>query len=220
MEEVLKKIYKNTFKKIFPSTGEIVDAFLIRELKDCSRVIDLGCGPSSPLGRVKDKLKPTLYSLGVDDFDPYLEKNKKDQIHSEYLKSNIFNISFPEKSFDAALLIDVVEHFEKEDFLNFLPKLEKIAKKIIVMTPNGYVKQDEYDNNEYQIHKSGWTTEDMKKLGFRCYGVSGLKVLRGEAALPRIKPAILGNMISNITEPIVYNNSKLGYHLICVKENK
>lgn len=220
MKELLKKIYKNTFKRVFPSTGEIVDQFLIKELKDCSRVIDLGCGPSSPLGRVKDKLKPTLYSLGVDDFDPYLEKNKKDQIHSEYLKSNIFNINFPEKSFDAALLIDVVEHFEKDDFLNFLPKLEKIAKKIIVMTPNGYVKQDEYDNNEYQIHKSGWSTEDMEKFGFRCYGVSGLKVLRGEAALPRIKPAILGNMISNITEPIVYNNSKLGYHLICVKDNK
>lgn len=219
MEEILKKIYKNTFKKIFPSTGEIVDKFLVKELKDCERIIDLGCGPSSPLGRIKDKLKPSLYSLGVDNFDPYLEKNKKDQIHSEYLKSNIFDIDFPEKSFDCALLIDVVEHFDKEDFLTFLPRLEKIANKIVVMTPNGYVEQEEYDNNEYQIHKSGWTTEDLEQLGFKCFGVSGLQILRGKAALPRIKPAVLGNMISNITEPLVFKNSKLAYHLICVKEN-
>lgn len=220
MKETLKKIYKNTFKKIFPSAGEIVDSFLINELKDCSRVLDLGCGPSSPLGRIKDKLRPDLYSVGVDNFDPYLEKNKKDKIHSEYVKSDIFNINFPEKSFDCALLIDVIEHFEKDDFLKFLPKLEKIAKKIIVMTPNGFVKQEEYDNNAYQIHKSGWTTEDMNKLGFECFGVSGLKSLRGEHALTKIRPIVIGNMVSNITEPFVYNNSKLAYHLICVKNNK
>src|ERR1035437_1732992 len=132
MEKILKKIYKNTFKRVFPSAGEIVDKFLIKELKDCSRVLDLGCGPSSPLGRIKSQLKPDLYSVGVDDFDPYLEKNKKDQIHSKYVKSNIFDIDFPEKSFDCALLLDVIEHFEKDDFLKFLPKLEKITKKIIV----------------------------------------------------------------------------------------
>ena len=219
MEQTLKKIYKNTFKRIFPSATEITDAFLIKELRDCSRILDLGCGPHSPLGRIKDQLKPDVHLVGVDNFDPYLEKNKKDQIHSEYIKSDIFQIDFPEKSFDGAVLLDVIEHFEKDDFLKFLPKLETIAKKIIVLTPNGFVKQDEYDNNPYQVHKSGWTVEDMEKLGFKCYGVSGLKGLRGELALPVIKPALIGNMVANISEPFVYHHPKKAYHLLCVKNN-
>ncbi|MDQ3245116.1 MAG: class I SAM-dependent methyltransferase [bacterium] len=219
MEKLLKKIYKNSFKKIFPSAGEIIDSFLIKELKDCIRVVDLGCGQYSPLGRIKDKLSPHLYSVGVDDFDPYLETSKQQKIHSEYIKSNIFAINFPDNSFDCALLLDVIEHFEKEDFLKFLPRLEKIAKKIIILTPNGFVNQNTYDGNEYQVHKSGFTVDDMSSLGFTCYGVSGLKTLRGEYAVSRIKPLILGNMICNITEPLVYKSPKKAYHLICVKYN-
>lgn len=220
MEKILKTIYKNTFKKIFPSAGEISDNFLINELKDCSSILDLGCGPHSPLGRIKQKLKPNLYSVGVDGFDPYLEGNKKNNIHSTYIKSNIFDISFPEKSFDCAILLDVIEHFEKDDFLKFISKLEKITKKIIIFTPNGFVKQDKYDGNDYQIHKSGWTAEDMTKLGFKCLGVCGLKSLRGELAITKIRPIFLGNIISNITEPVVYNRPKLAFSLMCVKNIK
>lgn len=220
MEKFLKKIYKNTFKRVFPSAGEILDKYLIEELKDCDRLLDLGCGPSSSLGRIKHALKPNLYSVGVDGFDPYLENNKINKIHSEYVKSNIFDINFPDKSFDCIMLIDVIEHFEKDDFINFLPKLEKIANKIIVMTPNGFVKQEEYDNNAYQIHRSGWSVDDMRKLGFKSVGLSGLKVLRGDYALTRIRPIILGNMICNLTEPLVYNHPEWAYHLICVKNCK
>lgn len=219
MKNILKYIYKNTFKKIFPSGAEILDNFLVQELKDCSRVLDLGCGPSSQLGRIKNKLKPDLYSVGVDIFDPYLEQNQSTKIHSEYVKSNIFDINFPDNSFDAVMLIDVIEHFEKQDFLNFFPKLQKIAKKIIVLTPNGFVKQTEVDNNIHQVHLSGWSCEEMEKLGFKCFGISGLKSLRGECALTTIRPIFLGNMICNLTEPFVYNKPEKAFHLLCVKNN-
>src|SRR3954469_21237059 len=127
MEKILKKIYKNTFKVFFPSAGEILETFLVRELKDSTRILDLGCGYSSPLGRIKDKLRPDVYTVGVDDFDPYLEESKQKKIHSEYIKSNIFKVDFKDNSFDYAILLDVIEHFDREDFLKFLPKLEKMA---------------------------------------------------------------------------------------------
>ncbi len=222
MEKTLKKIYKNTFKKIFPSPGEIVDSFLIHELKNADRILDLGCGPSSPLKRVKAELKPNVYLLGVDDFAPYIEDNKKnpDKIHTEYLKSNIFKVQFPDKSFDAAIFLDVIEHFDKKDFLDFLPKLEKIVKKIIVMTPNGFIDQHEYDNNTYQIHRSGWTAEELQKLGFTCYGVSGLKFLRGEYGLAKIRPRVIGNMVSNLSEPLIRNKPAKAFHLLAVKNTR
>ncbi|MDR3558456.1 MAG: class I SAM-dependent methyltransferase [Candidatus Pacebacteria bacterium] len=220
MEKALKRIYKNTFKVFFPSAGDIVDAMLVHELKNADRILDLGCGPSSPLGRVKDRLKPGVYMLGVDDFDPYLEKNRRDKIHSEYLKHDILSVDFPKKSFDCAVLLDVIEHFNKDDFLAFLPKLEKIAKKIIIMTPNGFINQNEYDDNAYQIHRSGWTAPEMRKLGFACYGTSGLKWLRGEYALARIRPRLIGNMICNLSEPLVYDRPERAFHLICVKKTE
>lgn len=220
MEKLLKKIYKNTFKVFFPSAGEILERILIDELKDATRVLDLGCGYASPLGRVKDKLRPDLHSVGVDNFLPYLNQSREKKIHSEYIQSNIFEVEFPPKSFDAAILLDVIEHFERKEFLNFLPKLEKIAKKIIIMTPNGFVYQEEYDGNEYQVHKSGWTVKDMENLGFKCLGLSGLKYLRGELSVTRIRPIFLGNMISNLTEPLVYNKPASAYHLVCIKKTE
>jgi len=220
MEKTLKYIYKNTFKVFFPSAGDIVETFLTRELRDADRILDLGCGPGSPLGRVKKDLRPGVYMLGVDDFEPYIQKNKIDKIHSEYLKKNIFDADFPAKSFDCAVLLDVIEHFEEKDFLEFLAKLERMVKKIIIMTPNGFTNQNEYDGNVYQIHRSGWTAKQMRGLGFTCYGTSGLKFLRGECALARIKPRLIGNMICNLSEPLVYKHPERAYHLICVKNIK
>jgi len=216
---LLKKAYKNSVKKIFPSPGEIMDSFLENELKNCSRILDLGCGPSSPLGRITNKLKPNLYSVGIDNFNPYLEENKQNKIHSEYIRKNILDIDFKDNSFDCVLLIDVVEHLRKEDFLKLLPKLEKISKKIIIITPNGFIEQEEYDNNKYQIHQSGWTENDLSSLNFRCFGMSGLKFLRGKLAVAKIKPLIIGNLICNITEPLIYKKPKYAYHLMCVKNN-
>ncbi len=219
-EAVLKRIYNATWKKLFPSATEIIDAVLVREMKECSTVLDLGCGPSSPLKRIKSRLKPGVHLVGVDDFEPYLAKAREGRIHDEYVKSNIFAISFPDKSFDCAVMLDVIEHFEKEEFLRFLPKLAKIAKKIIVLTPNGFVEQKGYDGNEYQVHKSGWTTEDMTKLGFKVFGVSGLKWLRGEEALPTVRPVVLGNFLANLSEPLVASHPSIAYHLLCVKNNE
>ncbi len=222
MIELLKKIKKGTFGKIFPSGEERIDLFLIKELKGCSSVIDLGCGgtPSllSRFSRIKKKY-PHLYSVGIDIFEEYIVAAQKTNVHSRYIKSDILKIDFPENSFDCALLIDVIEHIKKDDFYLFLPKLEKIAKKIIILTPNGFIDNDIIDNNEHQAHQSGWSKEEMKSLGFDCFGVSGLKFLRKKSCLPKIKPAIFGNLISDMTEPLVYNKPEKAWHLICVKVN-
>ncbi len=220
MEKILKYIYKHTFKVFFPSAADILDAVLIRELKDAERILDLGCGPSSPIKRVKNNLKKGVYLLGVDDFDPYIKKNIQEKTHSEYLKKNIMEIDFPEKNFDCAILIDVIEHFNKDDFLRFLPRLERMTKKIIIMTPNGFINQDEYDENTYQIHRSGWTAQEMHDHGFICCGISGLKSLRGEHALAKIRPRLIGNMICNMSESLVYKHPERGFHLLCIKELK
>lgn len=210
------KIIKKIIRKIIPSTPDIIKKLLQKELKDCKNVLDLGCGEKSPLRFLKDDPSfKDLHSVGVDIFTPYILKNiEENKIHSEYINKNIFEIDFPEKSFDCALLLDVIEHFKREDFLNFFPKLEKIAKKIIIITPNGFVKQDIYDNNPYQIHKSGWTVEDLEKLGFKCYGMSGLKSIKKL----KIKPLFLETIASDISQLFIFNKPKLAFHIIAIKK--
>ena len=208
--------FKQSVRLIIPSTHDIIKKLLQRELKDCKNVLDLGCGLHSPLYLLKgDPEFKNLHSVGVDIFTPYILKNMNEtKIHSEYINGNIFEVSFPDKSFDCAILFDVIEHFERDDFLKFLPKLEKMVRKIIIITPNGYIDQDEYDQNPYQIHRSGWTVDDFKKLRFTCYGLSGSKTIRN---LP-IKPRPLHTLITDTSQLFLYNRPESAFHLIAIKK--
>ena len=91
---------------------------LQKELKDCETVLDLGCGPSSPIQYCKN----IKYSVGVEAFQPYLEKSKQNKIHSEYLEKKIEDLDFPENSFDAVIMIEVLEHLPKETGKEVLKK--------------------------------------------------------------------------------------------------
>jgi SAM-dependent methyltransferase len=206
---------KTIVRKGIPSTHDSIKKLLQKELHGAKNVLDLGCGERSPLYLLKtDPTFNNMHSVGVDIFSPYILKNMHEtKIHSEYLTMNIFAISFPDKSFDCALLFDVIEHFDRADFLNFLPTLEKVTKKILIITPNGYIDQDEYDHNPYQAHRSGWTVEDFNKLGFTCYGLSGSKKLRNLS----IKPRFLHTLVCDISQLFLSKKPKKCFHLIAIK---
>lgn len=147
---------------------------LQKELKGCSSVLDLGCGPFSPLQYCRN----IKYSVGVEAFKPYLIQSQGKKIHSKYELKKIEEVSFPDKSFDAVIMIEVLEHLSPKTGKAILKKAEKWAKKkIIISTPNGYFPMANVDNNSWQKHLSGWNMSDFKKLGFSCYGLAGVKFL-------------------------------------------
>lgn len=154
-----------------------LDYCLQKELRDCATVLDLGCGPSSPLQHCKNIRR----SVGVEAFQPYLEESKRKNIHSEYLDKKIEELDFPKKSFDAVIMIEVLEHLPEKTGYEILEKAQKWArKKIIISSPNGFINQKAVDNNPLQKHLSGWNHKKMKKLGFKSHGLAGLKFLRQE----------------------------------------
>ena len=174
MSDLIKKLYHS------PILGRIfhtLDYCLQKELKDCESVLDLGCGSSSPLQYCKN----VKYSVGVEAFQSYLKESKRKKIHSKYMSKKITELDFPENSFDAVLMIEVLEHLPEEDGMGILRKIAKWAKKkIIISSPNGFIPQKEIDNNLLQKHLSGWDYEKMRKLEFKSYGLAGLKLLRQE----------------------------------------
>jgi ubiquinone/menaquinone biosynthesis C-methylase UbiE len=222
MEKWINILYHNAFiRHIFHTSVYCLQ----RELKGCNSVLDLGCGPFSPLRHCSVR-----YALGVDAFLPYLEKSKYRKIHTNYIMADISSLVFPPNSFDAVIMIEVLEHLTKEEGKKLLVDVERWAKKkIIVSSPNGFIPQKEIDQNSYQAHRSGWSVDEMRMLGYQARGMAGWKFLRNENlsenveeagaifSTIRFHPAIFWLMISELTQAITYYFPKLAFEIFYVK---
>jgi ubiquinone/menaquinone biosynthesis C-methylase UbiE len=208
----IKKINYNFYLKIFPN----YNIELEKSVKGCKSLLDVGCGDSSPIKSFSKK----LYCVGVDSFKPSIEKSKKLKIHNKYYKVNVLDIGkkFKPNSFDCVLASDLIEHLTKKQGLRLINMMEKIAKKkVIIFTPNGFLSQRIYENNPWQLHKSGWSVEEMKKKGYYVIGINGWKYLRGEYAKIKFWPKILWKIISDITQMFVKKRPTRAFQILCFK---
>ena len=162
-----------------------------------------------------------LYCVGVDAFEQSIRKSKEEGIHDKYYKMNILEIGkrFKPNSFDCVLASDVIEHLTKEEGYRLLGMMERIAKeKVIVFTPNGFIPQGTYEDNPWQLHKSGWNAEEMKRAGYKITGVNGWKPLRGAYAVIKLKPRLAWSLVSDLTQLFTRSHPKHAFQLLCVKE--
>jgi SAM-dependent methyltransferase len=196
-------------QKVLPTRSH----YLRKQIFSHETVLDLGCGCSSPL-----QYCSFYHSTGVDAHVPYLTASKQNAIHNEYITGDIRNIEFQPKSFDVVIAFAVLEHLPKEEGYEMIKKMEKWArKKVIINTPNGYVEQEEYDNNIFQEHHSGWTADDFKQLGFDVYGCGGLKSLRGMGGIPKLRPHVFMEVLQHLIQPLVHHSPNLTFDLFAVK---
>ncbi len=216
--DVLRK--SSLIGKLIPT----LDTELDRNLRDCSTVLDLGCGPNSPVGA----LKYLTMRVGVEPFEPYLELAKSRGTHDQFHQKLITELDFGVASFDAVIMIDVIEHMTEEDGLNALRLAEKWArKKVIINSPNGYIPQKSLDGNPLQEHKSGWSYSKMKELGYVSRGLAGPKWLRQEVEAEtmgddlltsiRFRPKMFWFIVATIFQPIVFRYPKFAFSLMSVK---
>jgi len=201
--------------------------FLIKELKDCESILDLGCGWQSPL-----LYKPVRFSVGLDLWYPYLLESKAKKIHRYYVQADLLkDMPFKENSFDAVLLLSVIEHLEKENGLSLLNKIYRIArKKIIIITPNGYLQQIHKPDTPLQAHRSGWGVEEFRKLGFKVIGLTGFKFFRKDfhcedrndyveriLSTVRFSPRFFWLLVAEFSQIISWHFPHLSFELFCVK---
>lgn len=187
-------------------------------ISKCETVIDLGCGKSSPINFFSHELK---YSLGIDSHLASIQESMKTKIHNEYLMADILEacIRIPNNSFDCALALNVIEHLEKGDGEKLIKEMERIArKKIIIYTPNGFLKQNVFEDNPFQKHLSGWRAKEMKKMGFNLYGMCGLKTLKKEFGEIKYKPRLFWKFISSLSQILTYYFTDFSFMILCVKK--
>ncbi len=67
-------------------------------------------------------------------------------------------------SYDLALFLDVIEHFEKEEGFSVLKELRRISKKVLITTPKDFYEQV-VEENPLENHRSYWTADDFVSFG-------------------------------------------------------
>jgi hypothetical protein len=222
VNDLIERLRSSQFiTKVIPT----LESELQNELKNCRTILDLGCGPKSPIREI------TWASnrVGVEAFEPYALTAELSNTHDEIIRSMIQDLEFAENSFDAVTLIDVIEHMPKEVGMQVIELAQKWAsKKVIISSPNGFIKQEALDGNDLQKHLSGWPLAEMKTLGYRTRGMAGLKLLRREVqeetmgddllVTIRFKPRFFWFLVSTISQPYVYRRPGLAFSLFSVFE--
>jgi hypothetical protein len=181
-------------------------------------LLDVGCGSDSPVQFLR---KRPGRLVGVEGFMPSIEQSRNRGIHDDYVCVDLANLgdAVEARSYDCVLGIDVIEHFEKEQGLALIRDMEKIAsRRVVLLTPNGFQPQEGHSGNPYQEHRSGWSVEEMRALGFEVIGVNGWKPLLGQFAQPRFWPAPFWRLLSRFSQPLVRNRPEQAFHLLCVRK--
>jgi SAM-dependent methyltransferase len=183
----------------------------------CHSLLDVGCGFDSPVQFLKKRPSPII---GVDLFAPVIEQSRTRGLHDDYHAMDVLTIAdhFPSGSFDCVLACELIEHLKKEDALNLMGQMERLArKKVIITTPNGFLPQGEEYGNPLQRHLSGWTASQMAARGYRVTGMLGLKCLRGEMAKIRWRPSLLWHSLSLLSQLFTEKMPSWSFGLFCVK---
>ncbi len=189
---------------------------LAKLLSDCGSILDVGCGKSSPLRFVS-----AGRLVGVDAYSVDLEQARAHRTHDEFLLGDVKDLKkhFSPGEFDACVALDVLEHFTEASGRKLLLDLESLAKKkVIIITPNGFLPQVSEREGDFQEHRSGWQTNQMRDLGYEVIGLDGLKVLRAEHQQLRFKPAPIWAVISWLTQTLwCRNHPRTAAALLCWK---
>lgn len=92
--------------------------------------------------------------------------------------------------YEVILILDVIEHFAKEQGLQLLKKAyNKAGRMLIISTPVVTYEQGSFHTNENERHLSSWTREDFKEYPgalFRRFGSILLIILPKNISLIRI----------------------------------
>ena len=128
-----------------------------------SKWVDLGCGSAEATRTVR--VPKTIERVSVDVYDGpdkpagFINADIRDHVDKTALTGCLVT------------LLDVIEHFERDQGREFLHTLERKADSVCIFTPDGFYRQDAESHPETaqrpeQWHRSGWTPEEFSEWGY------------------------------------------------------
>jgi SAM-dependent methyltransferase len=175
--------------------GAIVTRLALRQaLQGCERVLDVGCGSSMNLRWLGIK-----HPTGIEAYRPAYEAAIQRNTHDQLVLGDVRRLDqhFQPGQFDACIALDVIEHLTKEDGFKLIAQMERLAaKKVVFLTPSGFLPQHHHERDDLQEHLSGWEPSEMEQRGYRVLGLLGPKSLRGEEHVLKRRPRLFWGLVS------------------------
>lgn len=185
---------------------------------DFVTILDVGTGTGGPMEIINSKKK--FKATGIDIYMKYLEVCRAKGIYKKLIEQDVRFLKIKDKSYDVVICSHVVEHLTKKEGLALIQKLERIAKKrVVIAVPVGHLHQEAYDDNEHQKHKSQWYPNDLRKMGYIVVG-QGLRAIYGEQNMVKNygRLSYLIFLFSILFQPLLLIKPELGVYMLAKKE--
>ena len=152
----------------------VLHDLLKKVLRPGCRILEagIGYGDIGSLVREIGKRKGLGFNdidlVGVEIWEPYLQEKCLTKVYSQIILGDIREI-FPQisdKYFDLVLLIDILEHFERNEGMEVLRQAERIGKMVVVCVPIIDYPQGPVHGNPHEVHKAQWKVSELEKLGY------------------------------------------------------
>jgi hypothetical protein len=154
-------------------TNEIIyknvrlDEWIKNNTATTTSIVELGAGFFAKLSAVHPNVQ---LKIGIEIYKPYIDN----ATYHDCIKIHGSALNYKEllKDYvvDTVMIIDVLEHFDKNVGYELINNLKNDFKKILLMLPAGTFAQDKdvtgFGGHEYQTHKSYWYIDDIKNLSF------------------------------------------------------
>jgi len=227
MHSFTRRLLSATYKALLRTAIYIpftTSNILYRSLdRSAQTVLDIGCGRGVPAHLVLRRCSH-YYLVGLDIFEPYVRECQKSGSHEALILGDARRLPFSKsKPFDIVFLVEVIEHLDKQEAQQVLEAAEEICRKQIILTaPVGFLRQQAYDSNLYQEHKSAWNPAEFKRMGYKVRGV-GIRRVWGRAEeggcsfIPAAYRPLLVSLVQVLAGPLVYFLPAIAGGMIAVK---
>ena len=183
--------------------------------KHARSILDVGCGYGGMMERINKHRR--LFSLGIDGYIKCITAAKRKNTHDDYVLCDVRFIPFRKKSFDIVVCLDVIEHLSKAEGFKLIGEMGEIAaRQVIISTPVGFVQHGVVDNSPLQIHKSGWSPQEFRKMGYKVRGF-GFRFVYGNTVSTPLFRRYSSFILSCILAPVPYYAPKVATGMVCVK---
>jgi hypothetical protein len=182
------------FRKLSLTLPISISDILVSEISRLEKVstqlsvLDLGAGSASYWDKVLKKFPHMQFKLDLMDAVA-IESPASSSSNVTTLRIQgqvpIDLSDIRSDTYDLVVAFDLIEHLTKDQGYMLLYEIDRVSSGTsVVFTPQGFVWQPPSVNNEFNAHISGWTPQELKKLGWRrIRGHTGFQDLYGPYGL-------------------------------------
>ena len=137
------------------------------------RVLDVGIGNGKFGFLCREYLRywkpgapPPVRVDGIEAFPAYVGPLQRAVYDHVYIGDAAAVLpTLPDDGYDLVLLIDVIEHFTREQGAAILAHCRRVGTVVIAGTPGRFEPQGDAHGNAYERHLSFWSRKDLLELG-------------------------------------------------------